>query len=53
MELLNRALEQVIDQLVSQKITTLRLEIESQKKTILGMYATLISTIGDYKIQLM
>ena len=40
MELLNRALEQVIDQLVTQKITTLRLEIESQKKTILGMIVT-------------
>ena len=38
MELLNRALEQVIDQLVTQKISTLCLEIESQKKTILGTF---------------
>ena len=37
MDLLNRALEQVIDQLVTQKISNLKLEIESQKQTILGM----------------
>ena len=37
MDLLNRALEQVIDQLVTQKISNLKLEIENQKQTILGM----------------
>ena len=36
MDLLNRALEQVIDQLVTQKVSVLKLEIESQKKTIFG-----------------
>ena len=37
MDLLNRALEQVIDQLVTQKISNLKLEIENQKQTILGI----------------
>ena len=36
MDLLNRALEQVIDQLVTQKVALLKLEIENQKKTIFG-----------------
>ena len=38
MDLLNRALEQVIDQLVTQKVSLLKLEIESQKKTIFGEF---------------
>merc|ERR1711892_1490243 len=37
MDLLNRALEQVIDQLVTQKVSVLKLEIESQKKTIFDL----------------
>jgi len=37
MDLLNRALEQVIDQLVTQKISNLKLEIENQKQTILDL----------------
>ena len=39
MDLLNRALEQVIDQLVTQKVSLLKLEIESQKKTIFGEFS--------------
>ena len=42
MDLLNRALEQVIDQLVTQKVSLLKLEIESQKKTIFGEFLSLI-----------
>ena len=38
MDLLNRALEQVIDQLVTQKVALLKLEIENQKKTIFGKF---------------
>ena len=48
MDLLNRALEQVIDQLVTQKISNLKLEIENQKQTILGM--VLISGSYNYKM---
>ena len=45
MDLLNRALEQVIDQLVTQKISNLKLEIESQKQTILGMVLHVIGLL--------
>ena len=48
MDLLNRALEQVIDQLVTQKISNLKLEIENQKQTILGM--VLMSGPYNYKM---
>lgn len=48
MDLLNRALEQVIDQLVTQKISNLKLEIENQKQTILGM--VLMSGSYNYKM---
>ena len=47
MDLLNRALEQVIDQLVTQKISNLKLEIENQKQTILGM----VLMSGPYNYQ--
>ena len=47
MDLLNRALEQVIDQLVTQKISNLKLEIENQKQTILGMVLLVMLSVSN------